>query len=148
MIALRENKLHILVAEDNTDNQLLARAQLERLGYGVAMVEDGQAALEEVLGKPHRYPFILMDCQMPIMDGFAASRQIRQANLGGLPQPIIVAMTANAMEGDREKCLEAGMNDYLSKPVRNCKPCAICWKNGNPKSKKSLARVKSADPHP
>jgi signal transduction histidine kinase/CheY-like chemotaxis protein len=112
------NAPRILVAEDNHDNQLLARAQLERLGYRVELTEDGQAVIETVLADPYRFPIILMDCQMPLVDGFAATRQIRHTNLGGAPQPIIIAMTANALEGDREKCLEAGMNDYLSKPVQ------------------------------
>lgn len=118
MMNLGGHAPRILVAEDNPDNQLLARAQLERLGYRVEITEDGQGVIEYVMSDPYRFPLILMDCQMPVVDGFAASRQIRQANLGGAPQPIIIAMTANAMEGDREKCLDAGMNDYLSKPVQ------------------------------
>jgi len=105
--------VRILMAEDNPINQKVGKLILQRAGFVIDLVEDGSEALEAQRANP--YDLILMDCQMPTMDGFEASRQIRQ--LDG-PQPVIVAVTANALVGERERCLQAGMNDYLSKPFQ------------------------------
>ncbi len=105
--------LQILVADDNLINQQLALKILSKLGYDAHTAGDGLEVLH--LLETNTYDVILMDVQMPEMDGFEATRSIRK--LPGL-QPIIIAMTANAMQGDKEECLSAGMNDYLSKPVR------------------------------
>jgi signal transduction histidine kinase/DNA-binding response OmpR family regulator len=116
-------KLRILVVEDNPVNQHVARLQLERFGYAPDIVASGHLALEATAA-PDEYDVILMDCQMPELDGIETARRIRahEAALrreGVQFQPLyIVAMTANAMVGDRESCLAAGMNDYISKPVR------------------------------
>jgi CheY-like chemotaxis protein/HPt (histidine-containing phosphotransfer) domain-containing protein len=103
-----------LLAEDNAINQKLALRLLQKAGYSVDVVENGLQAVNAVQKK--QYSLVLMDVQMPELDGFDATRQIR-----ALPSPTgiipIVAMTAHALAGDREKCLEAGMNDYLSKPL-------------------------------
>ncbi len=104
----------ILVAEDNLVNQRVAAHMIERRGFRVDMVQDGGTAAE--LARHHNYGLILMDCHMPFVDGFEATRRIRAAEGSSRHSPI-VAMTARAMQGDRERCIAAGMDDYLSKPV-------------------------------
>jgi len=110
---------HILVAEDNLVNQKIARHLLEKQGYNVTMACDGIAAIR-LLGE-QRFDLCLMDMQMPLMDGLqatAAIRRLEEAVQGSPRHMPIVAMTANAMASDRETCLAAGMDDYISKPVR------------------------------
>jgi PAS domain S-box-containing protein len=107
--------LRILVAEDNLINQKLLRVMLGRLGYVADVVSDGKEAVAALAQLP--YDAVLMDVQMPEMDGLEATRRIR-AEVPGSRRPQIIAMTANAMAGDREKCLEASMDDYVSKPIR------------------------------
>ncbi|MFP5465397.1 MAG: ATP-binding protein [Gammaproteobacteria bacterium] len=104
-----------LVAEDNRVNQLVAVQMLERLGFAVDVAGNGQQAADAALHHP--YDLIFMDCHMPELDGYAASRLIRKRE-GGRRHVPIIAMTASAMSGDREQCLAAGMDDYLAKPVR------------------------------
>ena len=106
--------LRILLAEDNRINQMVALGLLQNLGYTAALATNGLQVLE-VLGR-ETYDLILMDCQMPEMDGYETTRRVREMDLK--PMPRIIAMTANAMRGESEKCLEAGMDDYMSKPVR------------------------------
>ena len=103
----------ILMAEDNQINQRVGKLILQRAGFQIDLVGDGREALEAHKTQP--YDLILMDCQMPTMDGFEASRQIRSLDQR---QPVIIAVTANALVGEREKCLSAGMDDYLSKPFQ------------------------------
>jgi len=112
----------LLIAEDNPINQKLAIMQVRKLGYQAEAVADGHEALTAM--ETGRYALVLMDCQMPRMDGFSATVAIRQRELAGQHVPII-AMTANAMEGDRERCLAAGMDDYLAKPVRLAELSAV-----------------------
>jgi len=101
---------HLLVAEDNLVNQMLLEAILESLGVRFVIVADGQAALDSMATQ--RFDLVLMDCQMPVVDGLSATA-IARARGDKMP---IVALTANAMKGDRERCIAAGMDDYLTKP--------------------------------
>jgi CheY-like chemotaxis protein len=111
--------LRILVAEDHETNRRLAMLMLERLGYRADFVFDGREAVEAVRQVP--YDVVLMDCQMPELDGYEATRIIRKEEASLPPAQSrhlhIIAMTANAMAGDREKCLDAGMDGYISKPI-------------------------------
>lgn len=110
--------MRVLVAEDNAVNQKVIKIILEKNGCSFSIAEDGAKAIEEF--RHGSYDLILMDCQMPEVDGLQASRRIREweeeAGRGRCP---IVAMTANAMKGDRDRCLEAGMDDFLAKPFKS-----------------------------
>ncbi len=108
-------EVNILVAEDNPTNQEVLAAALSHYGINTVIVGDGREALRQM--RDHEYDLVFMDCQMPTMDGFEATRTIRKEKGG--QEIIIVAMTANVMKGDREKCIEAGMNDYVGKPFRS-----------------------------
>jgi PAS domain S-box-containing protein len=105
----------VLIAEDNPINQRVAQMYLDQLGVASHIASNGKEAVEAVAA--NAYALVLMDCQMPEMDGFAATAAIRQAESHGGRKTPIVAMTAHAMAGDRERCLAAGMDDYMSKPV-------------------------------
>ena len=142
------SQLRVLVLEDNPANQEVARAMLQTLGASVELGSNGHDALEAV--SRSSYDLILMDCQMPLMDGFEATRAIRERERleanetsGRVENPDhvpIIAMTANAMAGDRERCLEAGMDDYLSKPFNQdqLRECVTRWlgKNAKPSNEK------------
>jgi signal transduction histidine kinase/ActR/RegA family two-component response regulator len=107
-------KGRVLVAEDNPVNQRLVKAMLARLGVEADSANNGMEAVAMV--QERRYDAVLMDCQMPVMDGYQATREIRRAQSAGTRHVPIIALTANVMEGDQKKCLDAGMDDYLSKP--------------------------------
>ena len=109
--------IRILLVEDNETNRHVASAILNKLGYKSDYAVNGIDCIEAL--KVNDYHLVLMDCQMPEMDGYEAAKNIRNGNSGVLnPDVTIIALTAHAMEGDREKCVDAGMNDYLSKPVK------------------------------
>ena len=113
----RGGPAHVLIVEDNPVNRLVARGHLEALGCTCDVAENGRQAVE-MLSVDHPYDLVLMDCQMPEMDGMEATRHIRAAEAVKGSRTPIVALTANAMVGDRETCIAAGMDDFLSKPFR------------------------------
>jgi CheY-like chemotaxis protein len=117
----------VLVVEDSPLIQLLASKQLGNLGVQVNTVSTGKRAVEAV--RDFQYDLILMDCQMPEMDGFEATKAIRELQSSGSNRTPIIAMTASAMAGDEEKCLDAGMDDYLAKPftVQTLRAKLIKW---------------------
>jgi signal transduction histidine kinase/CheY-like chemotaxis protein len=136
--------IKILVAEDNIINQKLIRKILEKMGYNATIVADGEEVLQ-ILGinkklvknQTEHFDLIFMDCQMPVIDGYETTKIIRKKEK--IRQPYIVAMTANAMRGDKEKCLNAGMDDYISKPI-NLNEVKTAIKNAleiNKKTKKT-----------
>jgi two-component system sensor histidine kinase/response regulator len=116
--------IRILVAEDNPTNQQVAQAILEGAGIAVTIVNNGEAAVEAIRNTP--FDAVLMDIQMPRMNGYKATRLIRQLANG--PSIPIIAMTAHAMKGDEEKCLDAGMDGYISKPVNQDRLFHTLWR--------------------
>ncbi len=118
---LKDEHTHVLLVEDNSINLAVATAMLEKMGCNVATAANGKEAVDMVLDMSEASPFdlIFMDCQMPIMDGFEATKVIKEMmHSGRVMDCPIIALTANAMKGDREKCLKAGMDDYLPKPIK------------------------------
>jgi len=106
---------HVLLAEDDPVNQMVVEEMLKRLGCVVDVVSDGDAA--RAAATRHRYDLVFMDCHMPVMDGFEATRRIREEEQAQGTRTPIVALTADALAGDRERCIESGMDDYMTKPV-------------------------------
>ena len=130
----RKRKIRVLIAEDNIVNQKVAIKMVEKLGYRADAVANGKEAINVLESIP--YNIVLMDCQMPEMDGYEATRCIRNPKSTVINHDIpIIAMTARAMQGDRDKCLEAGMNDYISKPVNSNVLCDVLEKYIDFKSK-------------
>jgi CheY-like chemotaxis protein len=136
-----ESKRHLLLVEDNAVNQKVAGRILENLGYRIDTAVNGEAALNA--WSKGRYDLILMDCQMPVMDGYEATRRIRSLEAPGSRIPII-ALTAHAMKGADAECVAAGMDDYLTKPIDRAKlrACLARWlEEGDANSAEASARI-------
>jgi CheY-like chemotaxis protein/HPt (histidine-containing phosphotransfer) domain-containing protein len=144
----RKRRLRILLAEDNIMNQKVALHILKaKLGYRADAVADGREAIESL--SRQNYDLVLMDCQMPVMDGYQATHAIRDPNSSVLNHNIpIIAMTANAMKGDREKCLEAGMNDYITKPINIQKLTDTIEQHLSVPDRESFSRQEGTDTTP
>lgn len=111
----QQRRFRVLVAEDTAVNQIVAKRMLEKLDCRVDVVANGQEALKMI--EKFEYHLVFMDCQMPVLDGYGATRMLREKEAGRERHQIVIAMTAHAMQGDREKCMNAGMDDYIAKPV-------------------------------
>jgi CheY-like chemotaxis protein len=123
-VDLPDRRLSVLLAEDNVVNQRLAASLLERRGHRITIAANGREAIETLAQRP--FDVVLMDVQMPVMGGFEATAAIREREQAhGLARIPIVAMTAHAMKGDRERCLAAGMDEYLTKPLDSRRLCAV-----------------------
>ncbi len=147
---IRQLSGHVLLVEDNPVNLQVARRLLGMLGIEVDSAEDGRIALDRLARA--RYDLVLMDCQMPVMDGYAATRARRELESErGMPRLPIIAMTANAMVGDRQKCLDSGMDDYLTKPLdrRLLEKTLAHWlPAGTAIARKAIAEVGVSAPMP
>jgi two-component system, sensor histidine kinase and response regulator len=122
-----EARARVLVVEDNAVNQKVAMRILSKLNYRADCAGNGREALDAL--QSENYDVVLMDCQMPVMDGFEAAREIRRREKNGNSHIPVIAMTANAMEGDRENCMRAGMDDYIAKPVAPAALAALLEKH-------------------
>ncbi len=140
----KRKSVRILMAEDNITNQQVASAILEKMGYRVDVVENGLEAIKVLDTIP--YHLVLMDCQMPVMDGYEATRRIREMEKNGSHRIPVIALTANVLPGDRQACLNAGMDDYVAKPVnpRQLAETIDKWLWGSAVLKKEI----SAKPEP
>ena len=135
---MRRFDIHVLVAEDNSTNQEVAQGMLRKLGCRVDLVSNGREALRAF--SRYAYDLVFMDCQMPVLDGYQATADIRseEKNKGAVRHTPIIALTAHALEGDKQKCIAAGMDDYMSKPFRSEEMLAMIerWAGERPADKK------------
>lgn len=132
-----KTKGHILVAEDNKINQRVAELNLKKLGYTLDLVENGAEALE--LLKKKQFDLVLLDCQMPLMDGYECVKKIRSSEDPKVFNLPVIALTANVLDGDKEKCFEAGMDDFLTKPFKIETLSALIEKWINPSAAKKVS---------
>ncbi|HEY1173447.1 MAG TPA: response regulator [Verrucomicrobiae bacterium] len=140
-------RLRVLVADDNVANQMVAQAILERLGHRSDVAANGREAVEALKVIP--YDLVLMDCQMPDVDGYEATQMVRAKGTGVLnPDIVIIALTANVTGGNRERCLNAGMNDFLSKPIHPQQLAEVLqrWHKGDGKAMESTAMTPAPAP--
>jgi hypothetical protein len=141
-LPIAQNKLRILVAEDNVVNQKVALKQLKSLGYDADIAANGEEVLQLLEKNP--YDLVLMDCQMPILDGLSTTREIHrrpESFFASHRRPAIVALTANAMKQEQQSCIDAGMDDYLSKPVSKQKLATVLerWSRVSCQAKEAIA---------
>ncbi len=145
--ATTDGALHLLLVEDNRANQMVARMLFEKAGHTVVVADNGREALVELAQRT--FDAVIMDCQMPEMDGYEATRRIRSGRESGVnPRVPIIALTAHALPEDRQKCLNAGMDDYLTKPVRVAALREAFLRCGLLKGVKPAARPRTRSPRP
>ena len=124
----------VLLVEDNPVNALVAQAGMSQLGLDVTLVSDGQQALDLLVPGPHDFDLVLMDCQMPVLDGVETTRRLRaHEDSIGSPNVPVIALTANAMPQDRRRCAAAGMDDHLAKPFRQEELLAVLVRHLHPR---------------
>ena len=124
----------VLLVEDNPVNALVAQAGMSQLGLDVTLVTDGQQALNLLVPGPHEFDLVLMDCQMPVLDGVETTRRLRaHEDSIGSPNVPVIALTANAMPQDRRRCAAAGMDDHLAKPFRQEELRAVLVRHLHPR---------------